>query len=945
MIEPKTNIDQPGRLVRYRDRRWIVLPNDDPEVMLLKPLGGSDHEITAFFKPLSHILEKDPEPDVFPEPALEDIGDFQTAKLLFEASRLSFRNANGPFRSFGKLSFRPRSYQVVPLVMALKQPTVRMLIADDVGIGKTIEALIILKELMERGEVRKFAIICPPHLCEQWQQELKDKLDIQAEIIRSSTVGALDRVLPDDRSVFHHFPYQVISIDYIKGERHRDIFLRDCPELVIIDEVHTCTLPSGATSKTQQQRYHLIHDVAQNSGRHLVMLTATPHSGKDDEFRSLLGLLKPEFGSWDLSAIDYSLRRDLSAYFIQRKRENIRKWAGQTTKFPERDSREIGFRLSPEYLRLYYNALDFAQGLTRGDEQEKGNRVRYWAALALLRGIMSSPSSGIEMLKNRQKKKLDEVGWYEELENPNFENTGSDADTTQQELLDYAELKSSEIEALRGMQSMLEKLEGPEKDHKIRKAVSIIHDWVKEGFFPIIFCRFIATAEYVGRILKEQLPQKYTVRVITSDLSDEQRKEEVERLGKEPFRILVATDCLSEGINLQDYFTAVLHYDLPWNPNRIEQREGRVDRFGQTADTVKTWLLWGEDNPIDAIVLQILIRKVRNIQKSIGVSIPIGEDNQSIMDAILKTILLDPRKQEKVIQGRLDFGDDYVQAQNDRITRELEAAREKAVQLRDIFTHRSVSAEDIEQQLEEVDESIGDVVSVEDFVTGAMIHLGVTPVHDGTGYRFNPLNLPSHLKTFFPSDSKVLISFESPTPKGYKYIGRNHRFTEQLCQFIMALAFDGHPEYNRIARAAVVRTDAVRRKTTLVQFRVRNVIREKGIRREVISEEMYLWGYSGSGPDRRILEYPEAKILLKKARTIANLSKEAQESIFLQEGEIYGEMQDSLHQLAEKRAENLLEAHGRFRNLVGGKSFEKVYPILPPDIMGIYILLPPVQNL
>lgn len=938
-------LDQPGRLVRYRDRRWIVLPSEDPEIVMLKPLGGSDHEITAFFKPFARVLEKEPEPDIFPEPTTEDIGDFQTAKLLFEASRLSFRNANGPFRSFGKLSFRPRSYQVVPLVMALKQSTVRMLIADDVGIGKTIETLLILKELMERGEVRKFAVICPPHLCEQWQQELKDKLDIQAEIIRSSTVGALDRVLPDDRSVFYHFPYQVISIDYIKSDRHRDIFLRDCPEMVIVDEVHTCALPSGATSKTQQQRYHLIHDVAQKPDQHLVMLTATPHSGKDDEFKSLLGLLKPEFGSWDLSDIDHSLRKVLAAYYIQRKRENIRKWAGQTTKFPERDSREIGFKLSPEYLRLYYKALDFAQSLTSGDVQQKGSRVRYWAALALLRGIMSSPASGIEMLKNRQKKKLDEAGYIEELENPNFESIGSDADTTQQELLDYADLKSSEIEALRQMQAMMEELEGPEKDHKVRKTVAIIREWVKEGFFPIIFCRFIATAEYVGRILKEQLPQKYTVRVITSDLSDEQRKEAVERLGNEPFRVLVATDCLSEGINLQDYFTAVLHYDLPWNPNRIEQREGRVDRFGQTADMVKTWLLWGEDNPIDAIVLQILIRKVRNIQKSIGVSIPIGEDNQSIMDAILKTILLDPRKQEKVIQGRLDFGDDFIQSQDARITRELEAAREKALQLRDIFTHSSVSAEDIEQQLKEVDESIGDVVSVEDFVTGAMIHLGVTPVQDGPGYRFNPLNLPAHLKTFFPPETKVLISFESPTPKGYRYIGRNHRFTEQLCQFIMALAFEGNHDYNRVARASVVRTDAVRSKTTLVQFRVRNVIREKGIRREVISEEMYLWGYTGSRTDRQILDYPKAKVLLKKAHTIANLSKQAQESIFLKEGEIYAEMKDSLHQLAEKRAENLLEAHGRFRNLVGGKSFEKVYPILPPDIMGIYILLPPVQNL
>lgn len=945
MSEFHKTADQPGRLVRYRDRRWIVLPNDDPEVLLLKPLGGSDHEITAYFKPLGRIVEKDPEPDIFPEPTADDIGDFQTAKLLFEASRLSFRNANGPFRSFGKLSFRPRSYQVVPLVMALKQNPVRMMIADDVGIGKTIEALIVLKELMERGEVKKFAVICPPHLCDQWYKELKDKLDIQSEIIRSSTVGALDRQLPDDRSVFYHFPYQVISIDYIKGDRHREIFIRDCPELVIVDEVHTCALPSGASSKTQQQRYHLIHDLTQQAERHFVLLTATPHSGKDDEFLSLLGLLKPEFNNYDLDQLDPSQRRRLADHFIQRKRENIRVWAGQTTQFPDRDSLEIGFNLSSDYRKLYYRALDFAQGLTREGTAQKGSRVRYWAALALLRGIMSSPSAGIEMLKNRQKKRSEEIIDWDEFENPNFEGLSGESDTIPMELLDYAELKASENEVLQEMLAMLENLQNIEKDSKIRKTVPIIHKWVKEGFSPIVFCRYIATAEYVGRILKEHLPAKYTVRVITSNLSDEQRKEEVERLGNEPFRILVATDCLSEGINLQEFFNAVLHYDLPWNPNRIEQREGRVDRFGQAAPTVKTWLLWGEDNPIDALVLQILIRKVRRIQKSIGVSIPLGEDNQSIMDAVLKTILLDPRKQEKVVQGTLDFGDSYVMAQHERITRELDAAREKAIHLRDIFTHSSASAEDIEAQLKEVDESIGDLVSVNDFVTGALTHLGVTPVFDGTGYRFNPTNLPGHLKNFFPENSHVLISFDSPTPKGYRYIGRNHRFTEQLCQFILALAFDARDDFHRIARTAVVRTDAVKLRTTLVQFRVRNVIREKGIKREVISEEMYLWGYSGSGAERQIIQYPEAKELLKKSRTVANLTIQAQKSMFDQELSVLDEMKESLHHLAEKRAENLLEAHGRFRNLVGGKSFEKVYPILPPDILGIYILLPPVQNL
>lgn len=302
---------QPGTLIHYRKRDWMVLPSDEPEILKIKPLGGSDEEATAVYLPIAFPIERITSAQ-FPEPDPSEIGAFETARILFDASRLSFRNAAGPFRCMGKLSFRPRSYQLLPLVMALKQDTVRLMIADDVGIGKTIEALIILKELMERGEVKKFAVICKPHLCEQWQLEIKDKLDIDAEIIRSSTAAKLDRKIPDDQSVFHHIAYQVISIDYIKSDRRRGIFINDCPEFIIVDEAHTCALPQNATSKTQQQRFSLLYDIAQDQRKNILLLTATPHSGKDGEFTSLLGLLKPEFGELDFVNIEQKEKRKLA---------------------------------------------------------------------------------------------------------------------------------------------------------------------------------------------------------------------------------------------------------------------------------------------------------------------------------------------------------------------------------------------------------------------------------------------------------------------------------------------------------------------------------------------------------------------------------------------------------------------------------------------------------
>ena len=283
-------------------------------------------------------------------------------------------------------------------------------------------------------------------------------------------------------------------------------------------------------------------------------------------------------------------------------------------------------------------------------------------------------------------------------------------------MVESTDFEQNERKELENLSTAIRTLFGLQKDTKAATAVKLITQWLQEGYQPIVFCKYIATAKYLGEILKEHLSQKVNVQVITSELADEQRKEQIDLMGISDRRVLVATDCLSEGINLQDRFTAVFHYDLPWNPNRIEQRDGRVDRFGQMAETVKSYLLWGEDNPIDEIVLHILIKKVRDIQRATGVSIPLGEDSQSIMDEVLQEVLL--KEQEDGQQMRF-FADRH-------ITNELEAARQKAENLRSIFAHEAVKPETIEQDLQEVDEAIGDVETVEQFVIQAVTHLGAT---------------------------------------------------------------------------------------------------------------------------------------------------------------------------------------------------------------------------
>ena len=184
---------------------------------------------------------------------------------------------------------------------------------------------------------------------------------------------------------------------------------------------------------------------------------------------------------------------------------------------------------------------------------------------------------------------------------------------------DATGLQEEEIERLDRFLQRARRLAGPERDAKLAAVADAVDELLREGFHPIVYCRFIATAEYVAAELKRLLEKAHSgVRVTAvtgGDGNSEQRREIVEDLGGERVRVLVATDCLSEGINLQQHFDAVVHYDLPWNPNRLEQREGRVNRYGQQRGAVMTLLLYGSNNAIDLTVLEVLIRKAREIRE------------------------------------------------------------------------------------------------------------------------------------------------------------------------------------------------------------------------------------------------------------------------------------------------------------------------------------------
>jgi superfamily II DNA or RNA helicase len=949
---------KPGSLVTLRNRPWVVLPSEDTDLLLLKPLGGSEEEITGIYLPVAGTNDI-PQSYDFIKPSNKDLGDFTSAKLLYNAARLSFRNAAGPFRCLGKLSFRPRSYQMVPLIMALKQQNTRLLIADDVGVGKTIEALLIAKELYDRKEIKRMAIVCLPHLCDQWQDELKDKFGIEAVIIRSGTASGLERQIRHHENIFRAFPFQIISIDFIKSGNKRQVFLDHCPEMIIVDESHTCAKPAGA-HEAQQLRYKLIHDISKKDHQHLLLLTATPHSGKEEEFRSLLGLLNKSFEQIDIVQSTNEERIEIAKHFIQRRRADVVKWLDEETQFPERHSIEKAYKLTEQYEQLFNEILSYARELVAQTAHDKRKqRYNYWDVLALLRGVMSSPAAGVSMLTNKSNKKLEKESLIEPV-NSNDEieierESVMDDDYTQDDNLPLSvlgkgtEVLDSESKRLMTFVNRMQGLFGIEHDAKANTAFNQVKDYIEKGYNPIIFCKYIPTANYLGEIFKEQFKGKkfknLHIEVVTSELNDELRREKIQEMNKSERRLLIATDCLSEGINLQDGFNAMVHYDLPWNPNRLEQREGRIDRFGQQTEKVQIALLYGSNNPIDGVVLEVLLRKARDIRLSIGISVPFPEESTSVMEAVTNAILLKPNLQSRQVTEQLSmFEAEEIEEEKNRIAIAFEEAKQRELTSRNIFAQNAIKATEIDVDLREIDNAIGDVKAVEQFVVDSLRLMGVQVDTTKDGYKLYTSNIHERLKMLLPpKKNELLISFKSPTPAGYTFIGRNHRFTESLTQYVMQSALQG--ETHLAARSAVLRTSDVSEKTVLMQLRVRNVIEEQPGNKQIVAEEMWLWGYEGEIDEQRFLDKDKALYLLMNIRPSQNMENSEKSHWINSEMSWVDDEQQFRHHtdaVALERAHHLVKSHMRFRTLVnqGANTCNVVEPILPMDVLGMYIFLP-----
>ncbi len=573
-------------------------------------------------------------------------------------------------------------------------------------------------------------------------------------------------------------------------------------------------------------------------------------------------------------------------------------------------------------------------------------RLRYWTALGLLRGVMSSPAAAEEMLRHRLDG-AEAVIEYGDDEHPVFDaEDEAGNDVTQGNLLEEARLGKGEASRLAKLVELAASIAEESDDIKTLVAANIVRKWIAQGYRPIVFCRYIATANHVAKRLAAALGPGHDVRAVTSEYPDEERRRIVGEMRDSPKRVLVATDCLSEGINLQELFTAVLHYDLPWNPNRLEQREGRVDRFGQSSPEVRTALIYGEDNPIDSVVLRVLLRKVAAIRDALGITIPFPEDSRPLMDAIFNEVVSESRRiaSERTPELPWDYSD-AARRKEAELDRSLETAKEKAKLIRSIFAHEGVKADELEADLRDADAAAGSPDDVERFATEAIRSLyGGVAERAGKGWRIDPSNLPATLRRTLgragAKDASFKASFRAPVPDGYRYLGRLDRLVSTMCEDILARSLDPGPD-GRIARAAVVATRSVAERTVVLLVRARNLIRERRAGLQIVAEELLLWGWRGLAEEGVFLAPEETEALVRGAVPSANLSAEAMRQYLSEVVEELPGLKDELDALALARAVNLARAHERYRDLTKGPGrFEAVEPALPPDLIGIYVFVP-----
>jgi len=543
--------------------------------------------------------------------------------MALEAKRIRLAYEYDPHFAVSVSRIEPLPHQLEAVYHCmLKQPRVRFLLADDPGAGKTIMAGLLLKELKYRGLVERTLIVTPALLQGQWQKELKTRFQESFDKIDR---GVLKSAY--GRNIWLEKNQCITSIDFAKQEEVMETLREANWDLVIVDEAHKMSAYRYGQKEKKSDRYQL-GELLSKLTHNFLMLTATPHKGDPENFRLLLKLLDPDLFS-NTNLLSEAVNRRENPLFIRRMKEDMRRFDG-TPLFPPRTPKTILYELSPAERHLYEEVSKYVSEHFQRALAEDNRNVGL--ALTVLQRRLASSTRAIRMSLMRRKKNLEalrqegleyaylkreeitaerqeEIEDMEEAERWSFEEEILQRFTNARTL---AEL-DIEIKVLGDLVELARSVEQQGIETKLTKLQEVLRNEgiASSGEKLLIFTEAKDTLDYLSEKLKNW---GFSVEVIHGKMSIEEREAAQERF-YETSQIMVATEAAGEGINLQ-FCSLMVNYDLPWNPNRLEQRMGRIHRIGQTKE-VFIYNLVAIDTK-EGQVMYTLLEKLERMREHLG---------------------------------------------------------------------------------------------------------------------------------------------------------------------------------------------------------------------------------------------------------------------------------------------------------------------------------------
>lgn len=616
-------VPEPGQVAIVRKRPFVVIDVQRSELPLpatildkQKPqhlVTLSSVEDEGLGEELQVVWEMEPGAVGVEKSQLPILKDFDPPRM-FDAfldavswgavSQADVKALQAPFRS----GFDVDDYQLDPVVRALSMPRVNLLVADDVGLGKTIEAGLVTQEMILRHRVRSILIVCPSSIQIQWQEEMRDKFGLEFRIVDNDLLRDLRRRRGIHVNPWTHFPRLITSIDYLKRERPLRLFRETLPagdqpayprpyDLLILDEAHNVA-PSGRGKYALDSMRTAAIRMMTPYFEHKLFLTATPHNGYPESFSALLELLDNQRFARAV-AIN---RTQLEAVMVRRMKSELElKWDG-SRRFAKRMVKHLDVEYTEDERQAHrtlqnYSKMRSAAAKTAGEQYAaefvlKLLKKRMFSSPAAFATTLEKHVAAVERAHGDEGK----TGWQRQVEEAadDFWND-EERDEAEDAALETASRHTAALaEDERKLLQQLRDYSGracARADSKARQLMA----WLKEHIKPggkwsdrrvIIFTEYRASQKWLHDLLAaEGLAGEGRLAMIYGGMKLEDREKVKAAFQAKPavapVRILLATDAASEGLNLQNHCWQLIHYEIPWNPNRMEQRNGRVDRFGQ----------------------------------------------------------------------------------------------------------------------------------------------------------------------------------------------------------------------------------------------------------------------------------------------------------------------------------------------------------------------------